>query len=56
MNGYPQRRVRAMLGGEVVLDPIRALYLWEWPFYNEKLDVVIDGHRQPRPKTHFFSS
>ena len=27
------RRVRAMLGGKVVLDTTRALYLWEWPFY-----------------------
>ena len=27
------RRVRAMLGGQVVLDTTRALYLWEWPFY-----------------------
>ncbi|MGI8428117.1 MAG: DUF427 domain-containing protein [Solirubrobacteraceae bacterium] len=45
MTGYPQaivpvdhvepvpRRVRAMLGGQVVLDTTRALYLWEWPFY-----------------------
>jgi uncharacterized protein (DUF427 family) len=27
------RRIRAMLGGRVVLDTTRALYLWEWPFY-----------------------
>lgn len=27
------RRVRAVLGGQVVLDTTRALYLWEWPFY-----------------------
>lgn len=45
MTGYPSpivpvdhvepvpRRVRAMLGGHVVLDTTRALYLWEWPFY-----------------------
>ena len=45
MTGYPQaivpvdhvepvpRRVRAVLGGQVVLDTTRALYLWEWPFY-----------------------
>ncbi|MEP6954823.1 MAG: DUF427 domain-containing protein [Solirubrobacteraceae bacterium] len=45
MNGYPQaiapvdhvepvpRRVRAKLGGDVVLDTIRALYVWEWPYY-----------------------
>ena len=23
-------------------------------FYNEKVDVVLDGERLPRPKTHFF--
>jgi uncharacterized protein (DUF427 family) len=23
-------------------------------FYNEKVDVVVDGERKPRPKTHFF--
>ena len=23
-------------------------------FYNEKVDVVVDGQRLPRPKTHFF--
>lgn len=45
MTGFPQaivpvdhvepvpRRVRAVLGGQVVLDTTRALYLWEWPFY-----------------------
>lgn len=27
------RRIRATLGGRTVLDTIRALYLWEWPFY-----------------------
>jgi uncharacterized protein (DUF427 family) len=27
------RRVRAMLGGEVVLDTTEALYVWEWPYY-----------------------
>ena len=45
MGGYPNpavavdhveavpRRVRAELGGRIVLDTIRALYVWEWPFY-----------------------
>ena len=45
MNDYPKalapadlvepvpRRVRAMLGGEVVLDTTEALYVWEWPNY-----------------------
>ena len=27
------RRIRAELGGHVVLDTTRGLYLWEWPFY-----------------------
>jgi len=25
-------------------------------FYNEKVDIVLDGERLPRPKTHFFKS
>jgi uncharacterized protein (DUF427 family) len=45
MTGYPKalvpvdhvepvpRRVRAELGGRVVLDTVGALYLWEWPYY-----------------------
>jgi uncharacterized protein (DUF427 family) len=45
MTGYPEmitptghiapvpRRVRALLGGQVVLDTTRALYVWEWPPY-----------------------
>jgi uncharacterized protein (DUF427 family) len=45
MNDYPQvitttdhvepvpRRVRATLAGRVVVDTIRAQYVWEWPFY-----------------------
>jgi uncharacterized protein (DUF427 family) len=52
--GYPQplvpvdhvepvaRRVRAMLGGHVVLDTTRALYLWEWPFYPQFLIPAKD--------------
>jgi uncharacterized protein (DUF427 family) len=27
------RRIRAELGGRMVLDTTRALYVWEWPFY-----------------------
>jgi len=46
------RRVRAMLGGEVVLDTTRALYLWEWPFYPQfqipaddvDAEALIDDH------------
>jgi hypothetical protein len=26
------RRIRAFLAGETVLDTIRALYVWEWPY------------------------
>jgi uncharacterized protein (DUF427 family) len=36
------RRVRAELGGQVVLDTTRALYLWEWPFYPQFLIPVDD--------------
>jgi uncharacterized protein (DUF427 family) len=27
------RRIRAVLGGEIVVDTTRALYVWEWPYY-----------------------
>jgi uncharacterized protein (DUF427 family) len=27
------RRVRATLGGEQIFDTIRAVYVWEWPYY-----------------------
>jgi uncharacterized protein (DUF427 family) len=27
------RRIRAVLGGKVVVDTTSALYVWEWPFY-----------------------
>jgi uncharacterized protein (DUF427 family) len=45
-------------GGEVHLDlastcqvlPIAGLIT----FYNEKMDVIVDGDRLPRPSTHFF--
>ena len=36
------RRVRAMLGGKLVLDTMRALYLWEWPFYPQFLIPAED--------------
>jgi uncharacterized protein (DUF427 family) len=54
MAGYPQaivpvdhvepvpRRIRAVLGGQVVLDTISALYLWEWPFYPQFLIPAED--------------
>jgi len=25
-------------------------------FYNEKVDITLDGHRLERPTTHFFAS
>ena len=49
------RRIRATLGGEVVLDTRRALYVWEWPnypqYYIPLADVnprflVDEGHAQ----------
>lgn len=41
------RRVRALLGGEVVLDTIRALYVWEWPHYPQYYIPIadVDGDR-----------
>lgn len=40
------RRIRATLGGRVVLDTTRAVYLWEWshyPQYYVPLADVVDG-------------
>jgi uncharacterized protein (DUF427 family) len=54
LTGFPQaivpvdhvepvaRRVRAELGGQLVLDTTRALYLWERPFYPQFLIPVED--------------
>lgn len=70
MTGFPQaivpvdhlepvaRRVRAVLGGRVVLDTTRALYLWEWPFYPQfqipaddvHPDVLVDEQHTHRVK------
>jgi len=36
------RRVRALLGGEVVLDTIRALYVWEWQHYPQYYIPIAD--------------
>jgi uncharacterized protein (DUF427 family) len=36
------RRVRATLGGQVVLDTTRALYVWEWPPYPQFYIPVAD--------------
>jgi uncharacterized protein (DUF427 family) len=40
------RRIRATLGGRVVLDTTRAVYLWEWPPYPQyyvPLADVVEG-------------
>jgi uncharacterized protein (DUF427 family) len=54
MNDYPKtivapshiepvpRRIRAVLGGEVVLDTTKALYVWEWPNYPQYYIPVAD--------------
>jgi uncharacterized protein (DUF427 family) len=36
------RRIRAMLGSQVVLDTTRAVYLWEWPNYPQYYIPVAD--------------
>ncbi len=36
------RRVRAVLGGAVVLDTTRALYVWEWPPYPQYAIPLAD--------------
>jgi uncharacterized protein (DUF427 family) len=36
------RRVRAMLGGETVLDTTTAVYVWEWPNYPQYYIPVAD--------------
>ncbi len=55
VEGVP-RRIRAVLGGSVVIDTIAALYVWEWPFYPQyhipmaDVDggVLVDEHHQER--------
>ncbi len=66
--GYPQmivqadhiapapRRVRAALGGQVILDTVHAIYLWEVPYYPQYYipvadvakDVLIDEDREEK--------
>ena len=36
------RRIRAFLGGQVVLDTVRALYVWEWATYPQYYVPVAD--------------
>ena len=54
MTDYPQmiaaidrvepvpRRIRAILGGAVILDTTRALYVWEWPNYPQYYIPIAD--------------
>jgi uncharacterized protein (DUF427 family) len=54
MTGYPAsitainhfaaapRRVRGMLGGEIVFDTTRAIYVWEWPNYPQYYVPLAD--------------
>jgi uncharacterized protein (DUF427 family) len=36
------RRVRAFLGGDLIFDTIRALYVWEWPYYPQYYVPIED--------------
>jgi uncharacterized protein (DUF427 family) len=36
------RRVRALLGGQTVLDTTAARYVWEWPFYPQFYVPIVD--------------
>ena len=68
MSGYPKsivpvnhvepvpRRVRALLGGRIVLDTNAAIYVWEWPYYPQyylpladiQADLLVDeDHEEP---------
>jgi uncharacterized protein (DUF427 family) len=50
------RRIRGVLGGQVVLDTTHALYVWEWPNYPQyyipvadvRADVLIDEQHTQR--------
>jgi uncharacterized protein (DUF427 family) len=57
-----EKRVRALLAGEEVVDSTQALLVWGpkqdavavaglVAFYDERVDVVLDGERRPRPRT-----
>jgi uncharacterized protein (DUF427 family) len=39
---HAPRRVRSFLGGEVVFDTTRALYVWEWPYYPQYYVPLVD--------------
>ncbi|HET9256350.1 MAG TPA: DUF427 domain-containing protein [Pseudonocardiaceae bacterium] len=40
------RRIRAMLGGETVLDTTQARYVWEWPHYPQYYIPIDDLRRE----------
>jgi uncharacterized protein (DUF427 family) len=40
------RRVRAMLGGRMVVDTEAAVYVWEWPFYPQYYIPAADVHAE----------
>jgi uncharacterized protein (DUF427 family) len=50
------RRVRAFLGGQLVLDTTRALYVWEWPYFPQyyipaadvNADLLVDEEHPQR--------
>jgi len=50
------RRIRALLGGQVVLDTTSAVYVWDWPFYPQycipaadvNRDLLVDEQRVQR--------
>jgi uncharacterized protein (DUF427 family) len=70
MNDYPAmiahvnqiepvpRRIRGVLGGETVIDTVRALYVWEWrnypqyyvPLEDVRRDVLVDEHRSQQTR------
>jgi hypothetical protein len=61
------RWVRAQVGGEFVADCKRPLLVWSYPdpipecpkikgllcFYDERVDLVVDGELQERPETYW---
>src|SRR5258708_12694322 len=49
------RRIRAVLGGQAVLDTVRALYVWERPFYPQYYVPLADVRRDlliPEERPH----
>jgi uncharacterized protein (DUF427 family) len=50
------RRIRAVLAGEIVLDTVAAVYVWEWPNYPQyyvpiedvRADLLVDEQHEQR--------